>query len=261
MTRPSRRTLLGSTATLIGLSAGCIADGTGSPTDDDDDRNDADEGSPAPDSNESDPKSVGEDGDIEDLPNGVADYRTLAYQYGSSSTESDVGLLRDADDAANWLEERFPSDTESLDKFIDETNFETSILVSLESTTPTPCYEIVLESIDIVESDGEDDTGTDGDDESDGEDDDGTDELVLEAAVRDTSAEDEVCAQSIATVGRLVRVTFETEPLTTISATIVGHDGSTSSVSMASDSASASESTSVDSTSGSGSNSQPGDGS
>jgi len=61
----------------------------------------------------------------------------LAYQNGSSSTESDVGLLRDADDAANWLEERFPSDTESLDKFIDETNFETSILVSLESTTPT----------------------------------------------------------------------------------------------------------------------------
>ncbi|PGF14754.1 hypothetical protein CP556_00550 [Natrinema sp. CBA1119] len=256
MTRPSRRTLLGSTATLIGLSAGCIADGTGSPTDDDDDRDDADEGSPAPDSNESDPKSVGEDGDIEDLPNGVAGYRTLAYQYGSSSTESDVGLLRDADDAANWLEERSPSDTESLDEFVDETDFETSILVSLESTTPTPCYEIDLESIDVVESDGEDDTGTDGDDESEGGgDDDGTDELVLEAAVRDTSAEDEVCAQSIATVGRLVRVTFETEPLTTISATIVGHDGSTSSVSMASDSASASESTSVDSASGSGSDS------
>ncbi|WP_226041334.1 hypothetical protein [Natrinema sp. DC36] len=254
MTCPSRRTLLCSTATLIGLSAGCIADGSESPSDDDDDRNDADEGSPSPDGAESDPESVGEDGEIEDLPDGVAEYRTLAYQYGSEPTESDVGLLRDADDAANWLEERFPSDTEPLDEFVDETDFETSILVSLESNAPTPCYEMSLESIDIVESDGEDDTGTDGDDESDeGGDDDGTDELVLEAAVRDTSAEDEVCVQSIATVGRLVRVTFETEPLTTLSATIVGHDGSTTGVSMASDSASASESTSTDSESDSGS--------
>ncbi|QLK25233.1 hypothetical protein HYG81_14190 [Natrinema zhouii] len=261
MTRPSRRTLLCSTATLVGLSAGCLADGSESPSDNNDDRSDADEGSPSPDEAESDPESVGEDGDIDDLPDGVADYRTLAYQYGSESTESDVGLFRDADDAANWLEERFPSDTEPLDEFVDRTDFETSILVSLESDTPTPCYEIVLESIDIVESDGEDDTGTDGDESDEGGDDDGTDELVLEAAVRNTSAEDEVCVQSIATVGRLVRVTFETEPLTTVSATIVGHDGGTASVSMASDSASASESTSVDSASGSGSDSQSGDGS
>lgn len=255
MTRPSRRTLLGSTATLIGLSAGCIADDTGSPAGDDDDRNDADEGSPLAD---------GEPESTEALPDGLANYGTMAYQYSTDSaasqheTESSayrVEPVRDGDRTKTWLESRSLFDSESVTEFVGETDFETSILVAFEADVSTPCHEIVLDSIDI--EDAEDERTSDGSgDGTDGAD----DELVLEASVRETSSEDGLCAQSIASIGLLVRVTFDSEPLTALSATITGPDGSAG-ISMASDSASASRSTSGESESGSGSDTQSDDGS
>ncbi|OAQ53769.1 hypothetical protein HTG_05765 [Natrinema mahii] len=256
MTRPSRRTLLSTTAGLLALSAGCIADSTGDSPDEDDESDDPSEDDPGSD-----------DDGSEDLPEEVTGYETQNYQF-STDTEtetSSVDLVRDADDATEWLETRTLSDTDPLTGFVDDTDFETSILVSLESEAPNPCYELVLESIDVqpIEDDETDEgSETDGDDEpsssstgDDETDSDGTDgsadkELVLEAGVRDTADENEACTPVITTVGRLVRVTFESEPLTALSATVVDHEGNKSGASMRSDSASASESTSVESDDG-----------
>lgn len=260
MTRPSRRTLLSSTAGLLALSAGCIADGTDDSPDDNDESDDPSEDDP------------GSDDGSEDLPEEVTGYETQNYQFSTDTETSSVDLVRDADDATEWLETRTLSNVDPLASFVDDTDFETSILVSLESEAPNPCYELVLESIDVQpieddetdegnetddgsETDGDDEpssssTGGDGETDSDGTDGSADKELVLEAGVRDTADENEACTPVITTVGRLVRVTFESEPLTALSATVVDHEGNTSGASMRSDSASASESTSVESDDG-----------
>ncbi|ELY74661.1 hypothetical protein C488_11524 [Natrinema pellirubrum DSM 15624] len=247
---------------MLALSAGCIADGTDDSPDDNDESDDPSEDDP------------GSDDGGEDLPEEVAGYETQNYQF-STDTEtetSSVDLVRDADDATEWLETRTLSDTDPLTGFVDDTDFETSVLVSLESEAPNPCYELVLESIDVQpieddetdegnetddgsETDGDDEpssssTGGDGETDSDGTDGSADKELVLEAGVRDTADENEACTPVITTVGRLVRVTFESEPLTALSATVVDHEGNTSGALMRSDSASASESTSVESDDG-----------
>ncbi|OLZ42684.1 hypothetical protein A6E15_09530 [Natrinema saccharevitans] len=232
---------------MLALSAGCIADGT-------DDSPDEDE---SDDPNEDDPGSDDDDGS-EDLPGEVTGYETQKYQSPTDAETATVDLVRDADDATEWLETRTLSDTDPLTGFVDDTDFETSILVSLESEAPNPCYELVLESIDVrpIEDDETDDGDDDpssssagGDDETDSDGTDGSadEELVLEGTVQDTADENEACTSVITTVGRLVRVTFESEPLTALSATVVDHDGNKSGASMRGDSASASESTSVES--------------
>lgn len=252
MTRPSRRAVLCSTVAAVGLSAGCLGDGE--PPSDDDDPADSNDGSPN--STEDGPDPVGDA--IEELPDGLSDGRTLAYQ-SPTSTERDITVLRDADSATDWLDARESlRDAETVATFVDETDFETSILVSLSAQTPTPCYEVSLESVDI--STGEDiESGSPGGEAETNGSTDGNatedEELVLEAAVTETDAA-EVCAQVITTVGRLVRVTFESEPLTTVSATLVDHDGSTYGVTVGSDSGSAFASSTVESEHGSGSESQ-----
>ncbi|MFA9415396.1 hypothetical protein [Natrinema sp. HArc-T2] len=253
MTRLSRRTMLCTTTAAIGLSAGCLADDASEPADDDGDDTD-DNGSPT-DGTEDDPDALGDA--IEELPDGLADGRTLTYQ-SPASGEPDITVLRDADRATDWLDDRGSlHDAETVATFIDETDFETSILVSLSDAAPTPCYEVVLESIAIDAGESGDDSAT-GETETSGSDEHSAvedDALVLEAAVHET-AEDQACAQSITTVGQLVRVTFDSEPLTTVSATLVGHDGSTYGATMGSDSGSASASSTVESEWGSGSESQ-----
>ncbi|MFD1564638.1 hypothetical protein ACFR99_13940 [Haloarchaeobius amylolyticus] len=232
--------MLCATTAAIGLSAGCLADGTSQPADDDGDNTD-DNGSPTDDS-EADPDALGDA--IEDLPDGLADGRTLPY-HSPDSSEPDITVLRDADRATDWLDDRGSlRNADAVAAFIDQTDFETSILVSLSDEAPTPCYEVILESIAIDTGEGGDDSSA-GENETSGSDDE-DEELVLEATVNET-AEDQACAQSITTVGQLVRVTFESVPLTTVSATLVGHDGSTYGATMGSDSGSASASTTVES--------------
>lgn len=238
--------MLCSTAALIGLSAGCLSDSASDTPDEGDDEANDDPGSPSANATENEPESTGDE-TIEDLPDGLADYRTVPFQY-SQSTETDIHLLQDADRVADWLEERSLSDFEPVADLVDATDFENSILLSLEAGTPTPCYELVLESIDI--EGGDESAG----DSSGGS---GDETLVLEGTVQEKPDSD-ACSMQLATVGRLVRVTFESEPLTTVSATIVGHDGSVTGVSMASNSASASESSSGGSASGSRSDSGSG---
>lgn len=226
MTSPSRRTVLGGTASLIALSAGCLSDdagsgstgtGNGNGNGNDSGNGDGDEGAP------DDSSEGGSPAEVEDLPDGLAECDTHAYQTPERSTSPDAELLRQPEPAESWLAERDDL-PESLSEFVDETDFETSILVPLWAGSPNPCHELSLESIDI-------ETGDDGDDT-----------LVLEAAVRETAEEDEACITRETTVGRVVRATFEEEPLTTLSVTITDRNGTEHGIGMASDSASGSAS-------------------
>ncbi|PCR90629.1 hypothetical protein [Natrinema ejinorense] len=239
MTSPSRRTLLGATASLCAISAGCLGDRLGSESDGNGDGNgspdtdetgtETDDGSDdSTDSsgNETDGSSETDDGS-DDTPTELVDHETHAYRYPKRSTSPDVALLQNRDRAQEWLAEREPTPEEIAD-VIDDTDFETSILVPIEAGAPNPCHELVLESIEIDDGDGDD-------------------TLALEAAVQEQESTGEEAAACIAqetTVGRLVRATFEPEPLTRISASVVDRHGKVHGMGMASGSASASESAS-----------------
>jgi hypothetical protein len=222
MTRPSRRTVLCATASLVALSAGCIADEAGTAPGDGDDGDDGD----GPDTNETDPKTnESEDPDPEpgttvaDLPDGVTDAETHPFRYPVRSRSPDVALLRDRDHAENWLAER-DRRPRSIDGFVEDTDFETSVLVALEAGAPNPCHELALESLDVDD-----------------------DALVLEGAVRESSEEGaDACITQETTVGRLVRATFEGTPPSVVSATIVDRNGRTHGIGVATESTSASAS-------------------
>lgn len=216
---PSRRTVLGGTVSLLAFSAGCLSDGPGSESsgngDGDDDTSPDDGGSP-------------DDGKPDDLPDGLADYETRTFTRAERSTSPAVESFQSRDPAENWIAER-ESMSDSLSEFVDATDFETSILVSLEAGAPDPCHELTLDLIDIDESGDGDET------------------LVLEGTVREASDENEACMTRETTVGRLVRATFESAPLTSVSASIVDRNGRKHGVGISSQSSSATASDSTSS--------------
>lgn len=220
MTCPSRRTVLSGAGSLIALSAGCLTDdtsngstGNGNGNGDTDGNGDGDEGSP--DSGDTDDEST--------PPEKLTTHETHAFQYPNRSESPEASLLPDRTEGEDWLDKR--EDTpDGLAEFVDATDFETSILVALEAGAPDPCHEMNLESIGIEESEDSDDA------------------LALEAAVREESEEDEACITQEVTVGRLVRATFDSERLPTVSASIVDRNGQTHGIGIASGSASASAS-------------------
>ncbi|WP_226481856.1 hypothetical protein [Natrinema amylolyticum] len=237
MTRPSRRALLCGTASAIALSAGCIADGgdaapsndtetdggdPGAPSSGDDGGNgETDDGS----TDDGEPDDDGNDGD--DQSNELVDSQSRPYQYSTRSTSPEVTVLSDRDRAERWLDDH-ESLPETVVDLVDETDFETSTFVRLEAGAPNPCHEMTLESIAVEDG-----------------------RLALEGAVRETSDDDEACIARETTVGRLVRATFDGEPLTDISASIVDRNGDEYSMASESESGSASaeQSSSPDETS------------
>lgn len=204
MTFPSRRAVLGGTASLIALSAGCLS-------------GDEDEGSPS-DDGPSDPEDDGED-----LPDALASYETQAFQTPDRTTSPSAELLQDRDAVDDWLAVQ-ESSSESLTDFVDETDFEVSVLAKLEAGAPDPCHEMHLKSIGIDESEENDNA------------------LAIRAAVQETSDETEACAAQETTVGRLVRATFESEPLSKLSVSITDRHGQAHGIAVASESVSESTS-------------------
>ncbi|ELY69528.1 hypothetical protein C489_04506 [Natrinema versiforme JCM 10478] len=196
---------MGGTASLIALSAGCLS-------------GDEDEGSPSDDGT-SDP----EDTENDDLPDALAGYETHAFQSPDRTTSPSAELLQDRSAADDWLSLR-ESPPESLTGFVEDTDFETSVLVKLEAGAPDPCHEMHLESIGIDESEENDDS------------------LALRAAVEETADEKEACATQETTVGRLVRATFESEPLSKLSVSIRDRHGQSHGIATASQSVSESTS-------------------
>lgn len=223
MAGPSRRTILSSSVAVLGLSAGCIADDNGSGSTSD---GNGDGGNDTADDEHSTGESGEGDAGSDDftLPDGLSGYATHAHQSPERSTSPDVSLLLDTPSADDWLAER-DSTSDGLSEFVDETDFGTSVLVSLEAGAPDPCHELALEGIGIDESG------------------DGDDALTLEARVREApGSEDKACIARETTVGRLVRVSFESDRLTTVAASIVDRNGTEHGIGVSSDSASASAS-------------------
>ncbi|AFO58654.2 MULTISPECIES: hypothetical protein [unclassified Natrinema] len=216
MPAPSRRALLCGTASVIALSAGCLGDDAeDSPTDGNETDDNGDPGTP---SGDDDNPEDSDDGDEQATELAGSDSRT--YRYPTRSTSPGLHLLEDDDEATTWLAERDRT-ADSLETFVDETDFETSILVSLEAGAPNPCHELALESTAVEDE-----------------------QVVLDGAVSETSDDDEACIAQETTVGRLVRATFDGQRLTTVSVTIVDRNGESHQLSVSHDTAS--ESTSAE---------------
>ncbi|WP_049923391.1 hypothetical protein [Halopiger djelfimassiliensis] len=216
MTSPSRRTVLGSTAALLGATAGCIDQFTDDQASGSDPDESPDGDNDETDSDDSETGNDGETGDGEEFT-----IETHQYQRDTRS-EVDVARLTTSSDVDDWLADRDLS--EEAETFVDETSFDESVLVALEAEAPNLCYEMVLETSDL-----EDEV------------------LSLEAAVSDEAGEGEYCAQQVVTVGVLVRATFDDEPVTDLNATIVDQDGTERSESFTSGSATDSEDSASDS--------------
>ena len=253
---PTRRALLWGAGALA-VAAGCLSDpqsesdpGSDAGADDETD------GEPEPDS-DADGGDDGEDESAaESTADGSLDYDTHRFRHSETPTDPDAAVMRGREDTDDWLAERGLADRDSLDAFVADTDFADAALVALEADAPSHCYELVLEEVAFdagadETSGSADSDGDRGDDDpnesvSDG-DGDGTDAadgtLELEAEVRDTAAENEVCAQALTTVGVLVRASVDSEPVAELSARIVDEDGSEHGI----DVAAASESDSADS--------------
>ena len=143
------------------------------------------------------------DGTDDDVETGLVDHESLDFQHSMVPTDPDAALLLDSEDADEWLAERQVDEGNSAAHFAEETSFDESVLVALEADAPTPCHRLRLEAVDF-----EDDT------------------LVVDAAVRDESADDEECPQQEMTVCTFVRATFADEPTTGLSVHITARDGS-----------------------------------
>ncbi|GAB3664325.1 hypothetical protein [Halopiger thermotolerans] len=229
----SRRAVLLGTSGALALSAGCIQDlddsTPGSGSDDSGGNesnggNESDDGNESDTGNESDDESGANGSDGSDGSDGTGEpleHETHSYQYPETPTEPDASLFVTQDRAEDWLADR-GLEEDPVAEFVADTTFNDSVLVPLEADAPTHCYEMVLESIGLTETE------------------DSADVLDLEAAVRDVSEETEYCAQAKTTVGLLVRATFESEPVTEMSVRIVDENGREYGIGAASDSASAS---------------------
>lgn len=220
MHAPSRRTLLCGAAGLFAAAAGCLDSAGIDPTADDDgaatDPDDGSDDSTGPDDGSDEATTT----EIDEYDS-VDAYETVSFQGSDVPAEPDARLLLDADQVDGWLEER-GLDDEALVEFVDDTAFAESVVVALEADAPTLCYEMSLEEL-TLENPDEDDA-----------------QLALETVVSDGSGE--MCGQQLTAVGRLVRVTFADEPVTSAAVTIVGHDDREHEMGMAADSASESTS-------------------
>lgn len=249
---PTRRALLCGASGALALAAGCISDleresDPGSDTDagaDDGTNADPEPNGDADETGDGDDGGDGENESADGDSDGSLDYDAVRFRHSETPTDPDAALLRDPDDADDWLAERGLEADDAVDAFVADTDFANATLVSLEADAPSHCYELVLEEVafdadgagETAESTDDDDDGgddpnetvSDGEGEGEGAGDDGIADgtLELEAEVRDTAADNEVCAQALTTVGVLVRASVDSEPVAELSAQLVDDDGS-----------------------------------
>ncbi|ADB60558.1 hypothetical protein Htur_1673 [Haloterrigena turkmenica DSM 5511] len=208
MTDRSRRTILCGTAGLFALTAGCldemdVASENGDPDDD--------------------PEGATGDDDPDDgtEPSSIETYDTVSYTR-NEAVDPTGELFVDAGGADSWLIERGLDEEQYVD-FVDDTLFDDSILLALEAEAPQLNYELELETVAL---DAPADQG--GDDETeDGEEAHGA-SLAIKAVVTEAADGEEsndVGGTQVISVGKLVRVTFDGEPVTTAAASIVDHHG------------------------------------
>lgn len=206
MSGSSRRHLLTGAAGLVTLTAGCLDGGdlAASPGSSDDDES-------AP--NDDEPGDNGEGGDATEGDDPL-ESTTVTFQHGDRPEDPTVDLLTSEDQANRWISDRSIA-ADTVSEFIDETDFEKSGVIALEAGANTPCYEMVVDSVDL-----EDET------------------VTVHAEVTEANEGDGLCAQQVVAVGALVRASVDGDAPSSISVTIVDADGSkyVRGVSVASDS-------------------------
>lgn len=218
MTHRSRRTILCGAAGLVALSAGCLDEAGVS----DDDENGLDDPNGTDNENGTGDPGAGGNGDEDDTSNASSDgdgeseaIDTVSFSSAAGpSSEPDAALFVSSTRATDWLDGR-GLDDERLTEFVDETDFERSVIVALAADAPNACYELTLEERTL------EDEETDAD-------------LGLEAAVSDESAGEMGCAQVVTLVGQLVRAPIADGP--TVSVTIIDRHGAEYERGMAADS-------------------------
>lgn len=222
MTDRSRRTILCGAAGLVALTAGCL-----------DEMNASGNGE----NGDGEPEGATSDGDPDDGtgPSSVETYDTVSYTR-NEAVDPAGELFVDATGVDSWLADR-GLEAERYTDFVDDIAFDDSILLALEAEAPQLNYELELESVMVVALTGEEV------DEGDGEEDhEGT--LNVEAVVTEMSDDESggVGGTQMISVGQLVRVTFDGEPPSEASVTIVDHDGDSHGFGVAVESASESAS-------------------
>ncbi|WP_327053531.1 hypothetical protein [Halomicrococcus gelatinilyticus] len=209
--------------------AGCLGrlDSGSSPEDDTttDDTTTA-EGDKPPESTETTDESDGNGG-----TGAVTDYETV--QLGTTTgapewyqenerTAGDVSVSRSKQQLETILTERFDDGERpaAVSDLLEGVSFEESLFLYAESVGPDTCHdEVEVSGVEVS---------------------DGT--LTATASVVDTSGEDEGCGQAVTFPAALVLVTFDGEPVSDVSVTVVDGWGNESGVGMASGESSASAS-------------------
>ncbi|WP_339103806.1 hypothetical protein [Haloterrigena salinisoli] len=217
MTDRSRRTILCGTAGLVALSAGCLDEAGVA-----DDGNGPDDPNGTDSENGTDDRGAGGNGDEDDTDTASGDgdgeseaIDTVSFSSATGpDSEPDAALFVSPARATDWLDDR-GLDDERLTAFVDETDFERSVIVALAADAPNACYELTLEERTL------------GDEETDAD-------LDLEAVVSDESTGEMGCAQVVTLVGQLVRAPIADGP--TVSVTIVDRHGEEHQRGMAADS-------------------------
>ncbi|MDG5759517.1 hypothetical protein QA600_09210 [Natronococcus sp. A-GB1] len=214
----SRRGLLTGTAGAIALFAGCIGDdpsdadngtdedGTvddGTSTDDGESEDDAEDGENEDTGADDGEETDGEETDDEEADDedgaGTKSIEDAPFTTTQPRSKPAATLLADREDADAWLEDRDVD--EEAEAFLEETAFDDASLVVLEARGPNLCYELGLEAAELEAG------------------------AIRLEAVADDGDDDGGCAQQEVTVGRLVRVSDDGDPVGEGSATIVDRGG------------------------------------
>lgn len=226
MTDRSRRTILCGAAGLVALTAGCLDEMNASGNGENDD--------------DGEPEGATSDGDPDGGTgtSGVETYDAVSYTR-NEAVDPTGELFADATGVDSWLAER-GLDGEQYVDFVDDTLFDDSILLALEAEAPQLNYELDLETVavDVPADGGGDDEPEDGEEDHEAT-------LAIRAVVSEmTDGEGSagVGGTQMISVGKLVRVTFDGEPVTEAAASIVDHHGDSHGFSMTVESASESAS-------------------
>ena len=194
MTRVYRRAVLGG-AVAVGL-AGCLGDGLSAGDDSDDDDGDGSGGPASTDPGEYAVENYNHPGFLEDEP------RFERYE--------------DEQEALDALAER-PGEIDDLETFVEETDFESAVLLEVAGHAPNLCYSFEVDSAGLEQ------------------DDDGEEYVAVETAVLDDTEAD-ACGEEVRTVGALVRVGVDAEDVTTATLSHTDSDGNPSHASISRDS-------------------------
>lgn len=192
-----RKTLYGGSLFALSGLAGCLEGAPGSPGGDDENGDGGTSGS----EDEADPDVAGSESETNRHP--LVNDETLVYALPAGDRDGvDVEPLFSADDTETIDTSDLPEDRRTeVEAFLEETDFETSKIVSIRVWVPDQCHDLEVTNV-TADEDG----------------------LTVGASVRDESGD--VCTSGPTThLTGLVRTVFDAEVPTSGTVTVTRHDG------------------------------------